>query len=122
MSGGCSWEPFEISEQEWDELRAELLVDPEEELRYVEPPEWAATFADWNRWIWEFRFGVPGAELHKLEARIKELEAERNQALKDGDHTLAEDLDLKVHEANWELSEFFMNRVKREGPSQSGHE
>src|SRR5262245_49010318 len=57
MSGGCTWNPLQIEQEEWDDLRRHLTSLPDEEAcEFVQPPEWVQTVDDWNAWIMIFRY------------------------------------------------------------------
>ncbi len=34
MSGGCYWKPFELTEQEYEDIREEMLTSPSHDLKY----------------------------------------------------------------------------------------
>jgi hypothetical protein len=105
MSGGCSWEPFEITPAEWDELREQLISDHSDGLEYVPPPEWVQNIHDWHHWVMEFRYGMPAPEYRELEGRYRALVGERDQALKDGNQELAGELHLKAFNAGNALAD-----------------
>jgi hypothetical protein len=108
MSGGCSWEPFEITPAEWDELKEQLISNRSDGLEYVPPPEWVRNINDWHNWVFEYRYGMPGPEFRKLEGRYRELVEQRDQALKDGNQELASELHLKAFTAGNELADLAM--------------
>ncbi len=54
MSGGCRWNPFQISREEYEELVEELLTDPEFEFVSVETPSRITTFESWALWRIKF--------------------------------------------------------------------
>jgi hypothetical protein len=108
MSGGCQWEPFEITQSEWADLADTLAArTPRKRCTFVEPPEWVATFDDWNAWIMIFRYGYP-EELRGLEKECRELEHAREQAIKDGNTGLAETLRVRALEADARLADCLM--------------
>lgn len=55
MSGGCRWKPFELSENEYDELVEELLTEPFRELSLVEVPNDVKTYDQWFQFRIRFR-------------------------------------------------------------------
>jgi hypothetical protein len=112
MSGGCSWEPFEITPTEWDELKEQLISNQSDGLEYVSPPEWVKDIRDWHNWVFEFRYGMPGPELREIEGRYRKFEEQRDQALKDGNQELATELHLKAIEAGNALAQLVMENRK----------
>ncbi len=50
MSGGCSWKPFEISQEEYNELVEELLTIPEKNFIQMETPDRITTYSKWQGW------------------------------------------------------------------------
>ncbi len=55
MSGGCAWKPFEIADNEYEELVLELLTEPDGDFRQQEPPPEIATIKQWQRWAFNQR-------------------------------------------------------------------
>ena len=47
MSGGCSWQPFEITQEEYQELVLDLLTDPELQLQVLDTPPEIQTYMAW---------------------------------------------------------------------------
>src|SRR5689334_13298650 len=64
MSGGCRWEPFEVDEGEWHEIRAAL--ESRGVCRFVAPPDRVEDFDDWHAWLFDFKRGIPAAEHRRL--------------------------------------------------------
>lgn len=57
MSGGAEWEPFEVSEQEYQDLLAHLATQHgrerfpyEGEIILLDPPDWVKTVEDLSEW------------------------------------------------------------------------
>ena len=47
MSGGCSWQPFEITQEEYQELVLDLLTDPELQLQVLDTSSEIQTYVAW---------------------------------------------------------------------------
>ncbi len=47
MSGGCYWKPFELSEEEYNLLRDEMLTNPELDIEYDQSLEEKTTLKKW---------------------------------------------------------------------------
>ncbi len=47
MSGGCYWKPFEITEEEYNEVREEMLTSPSHDLEYDPGLEDRKTINKW---------------------------------------------------------------------------
>lgn len=47
MSGGCFWKPFELSREEYDLLREEMLTNPEYNIEYDKSLEEKTTMKKW---------------------------------------------------------------------------
>ena len=54
MSGGYRWRPFEISQEEYDELVEELLTLPDSQFELIKVPEQINTFSEWSMWRLKF--------------------------------------------------------------------
>jgi|GEM_PF-1259296 len=65
MSGGCKWEPFQINEDIFKQLLAELAVDDPDYFRFVNPPETVKTRGEWESWRTEFIKSIAARELKK---------------------------------------------------------
>jgi hypothetical protein len=50
MSGGCSWKPFEIIQEEYEELVLDLLTDPGAQLKVLDTPAEIKTYRQWVDW------------------------------------------------------------------------
>jgi hypothetical protein len=50
MSGGCSWKPFEITWEEYEDLVLDLLTDPRLQLEVLDAPAEIQTFTLWVDW------------------------------------------------------------------------
>ena len=108
MSGGCLWEPFQLTPTEWDELATHLQSQPDPAaFQFVQPPDWVLTVEDWQSWIMMYKYGLP-AEFRVLEREVRDLEQARTQALNDGNQELVEELHLRVIDAGQRLAELVM--------------
>jgi hypothetical protein len=47
MSGGCRWKPFELDEQEYNELIQQLLTEPTRNLKLIKIPNHIQTYKIW---------------------------------------------------------------------------
>lgn len=87
MSGGCRWEPFALTPDEYDELVAALSEgDDTRRATFVEPPDWVRTFEEWQVWTREYRHGIPAERNLEYTRRLSALDAEREAAESRGDH------------------------------------
>lgn len=50
MSGGCSWKPFEITQEEYEELVLDLLTDPDSQFEVLDAPTEVQTYRQWVDW------------------------------------------------------------------------
>lgn len=66
MSGGCQWEPFQITPAEWEELASAL--ERTSGLVVVEPAVWVRTYSDWATWRLATKLGIPPDEQLQLKA------------------------------------------------------
>ena len=108
MSGGCQWEPFQITASEWEVLARRLKSLPDDKgCEFVQPPDWVENLDDWHAWIMIHRYGMP-EEFRALEREVRDLELARKQAMSDGDQDLVEQLHVRVIEAGGRLSELVM--------------
>lgn len=83
MSGGCSWEPFELTTGEFHELVDELEARPSggSQLRFVEPPKRVTTPKEWHVWCAEHLQSIPSEENRRLLTELEDLEAAMRQAI-----------------------------------------
>jgi hypothetical protein len=112
MSGGCRWEPFKVDSHEWEELR-EALEARATPHRYVAPPEWVSSFADWHAWLFEHLYGVPASEHRRLQEQDVELGQEIARALADNDQDRVVKLHAQRNRVNEELSSLFTKHLHR---------
>lgn len=47
MSGGCCWQPFEITREDYEELVLDLLTDPESQFEVLDAPAEVQTYVQW---------------------------------------------------------------------------
>ena len=115
MSGGCEWEPLQITASEWDEVAAVLrALSYDEAYEFVEPPIWVETVDDWHAWIMMHTYGLPDA-FRALDREVRDLEHARAQAMREGNQELVEELHLRVIEAGGKLSQLVMEHRKAAG-------
>jgi hypothetical protein len=50
MSGGCSWKPFEITPDEYEDLVLDLLTDPGSKFEVLDAPAEVQTYRQWIEW------------------------------------------------------------------------
>ncbi len=112
MSGGCTWEPFQINNEEYEELTKSLIASDKKYTK-DEPPDWVENYSEWHIWIMERLYDVPAEEHLRLTKEYSRLEKLRKEAHENGDSTLTIDLHLKAIQAGNELSEYFMKHLKR---------
>jgi hypothetical protein len=113
MSGGCEWEPFAITQSEWDEVVTSLTSDGA--MRFEQPPDWVRSADDWYAWDMVVKFGFP-SEFIALERETRELEAARKRAMDAGDQSLVEELHLQVIEAGTRLADLVMSHRRTTEP------
>ena len=112
MSGGCQWTPFEIDDEEWDEL-ASLLTTSDRQLAYVAPPSWVESFSDWHIWTMEHRHGVPASAHRELVREYDQLADAARQARASGDDEQALERHVEACQAGNRLAEFLMKYLRR---------
>lgn len=110
MSGGCAWDPFEITEPEYEELVRELQ---NRGFRRVAVPEWVRNKTDWHIWTSEHEIGIPAEEHYRLWREEDAWQALKKQAQKDGDEEKALQCHLKGIEAGKRLVEFLDPYLKK---------
>lgn len=109
MSGGCQWEPLQITESDWDDLVLQLKSLPgDEACEFVRPPDWVETVADWWAWIMIHKHGMP-EEFRLIEREVRELEHARQKALNEGNEDLVLELHLRAIEASNRLSQLVVD-------------
>ena len=114
MSGGCTWDPFQITESDWNDLKEELAAPSSGNREFVEPPTWVDTIDDWNSWVMMFKYGFP-EEFRELEREYRRLAEARAEAMAKGRGDLVEQLHLSVIEAGNRLGDFVMKHRRQSG-------
>ena len=112
MSGGCTWEPFQITETDWKDLKHDLASPRSGNKEFVEPPDWVRTIDDWSSWVMIFKYGYP-EEFRELEREYRQVAQARELAVKEGNGDLVADLHLRVIESGNKLAEFVMKHQRR---------
>lgn len=113
MSGGCRWEPFQISQEEWVELVEHLTSLPDDKAcDFVQPPDWVTSIDDWHSWIMTYRHGFP-QEIRELDREERRLKQEIEKALSEGNQALVEELHLQRIAVGNKVAEFAMEANRR---------
>ena len=115
MSGGCEWDPFQITQSEWEELVEHLKSLPEA-CEFVQPPDWVESVEDWQAWIMIHKYGFP-EEFRVVEREVRDLEHARKKALSEGNEELVLELHLRVIEADEKLSQLVMDHRDKSAKS-----
>lgn len=110
MSGGCVWEPFVITKEEFDELVRELQ---NRGMSHVEPPESVITRTDWHIWKFEYELGIPSDEHYRLWREEEKWGQLRKQADEAGDQERMLEYHLRAIEAGQTLVRFITPFVKQ---------
>jgi hypothetical protein len=110
MSGGCVWEPFAISEEEFRELVQELQ---DRGMRYVEAPQWVKTRTDWHIWKFEYELRIPSDEHYRLWREEEKWHRLRKQAEEAGDQERMHEYYLRAVEAGQALARFISGFVEQ---------
>ncbi len=110
MSGGCAWEPFDITKEEFDELVQELQ---NRGMRYVEPPQWVKNKTDWHIWKCEYELGIPSDEHYRLSREEMKWAQLSKQAAKAGDREQMLEYHLRAVETGQALARFVSSYVKQ---------
>jgi len=105
MSGGCRWEPFQINEKEYKELKEILLNSGLEE---IDTPDWVNNDSDWHIWTFELKTGAPSKEHKRLNDICEEIEKKKKKAIEEGDEEKKIKLHLEYIKAGNDLAEFIM--------------
>ena len=107
MSGGCQWEPFQLTEDEYREVVEALEARTgEEELRFVEPPAWVVNREEWDIWCAEYRWSIPAARNRELRRKMSRIEDEMNEARQAGKHEVADRLLSQLSRVAEKYSDF----------------
>ena len=107
MSGGCRWEPFQITEDEYREVVEVLEARTgENALRFVEPPAWVVDREEWSIWCAEYLWSIPAGRNRELRGKMKRIEEEMNEARQAGRHEVADGLLSQLSQVAEEWSTF----------------
>lgn len=110
MSGGCVWEPFTLTQSEYEELVRELQ---ERGLKYVAPPEWVRDKTDWHVWVFEFEFGAPWEEHYRLLREDSKWAKMAQEARKEDDQAKFLKYYAKSMRAGGRLARFLAPYIRR---------
>jgi hypothetical protein len=102
LSGGCMWEPFELTEEEYKEMCAGLAADG---YHLVTPAEWVQTREAWIIYLDEVWNGMPAGEMRELHSELAALEQAWQQLEAAGDVEGALELKLQAMEISAAMSE-----------------
>ena len=115
MSGGCQWDPFQITATEWVDVAAVLKSMPDDKAcEFVQPPSWVETADDWHAWVMMHQYGLPD-EFRALEREVRDLERARTEAMSEGNQALVDELHLRVVIAGGKLSDVLMRHRNNTG-------
>ena len=113
MSGGCRWNPFTLSQEEFRELVSVLAQrEGEDFVEFVSPPKWVTSFGKWHCWILEYCYGIPAKRQLEFNRELDDLKAEREEAQKIGDFQQVEQLLCRISDVTMEMSDF-MNEHRK---------
>lgn len=110
MSGGCTWKPFAITQEEYEELALELR---NRGIRIVETPAWVKNRADWRIWTFELEFGIPADEHYRLWREDEKWAKLKKRAQEEGDEEKTIEYHLKGLKAGERLANFVNPYLRR---------
>ena len=85
----CNWEPFTLTEREFEVLVA-AFARREPATVFVEPPSWVSTLGEWGVWVEECLYGLPAKQrVADLREKLAPLQAELSSADANGDRKCA---------------------------------
>lgn len=113
MSGGCQWEPFEINQDEYDELIISLQNLSKNNYKVVFAPKWVKTKTDWHIWKSKYELGIPTQKHYKLWKENDKWEKLREEASEQRDEELAMQYHLKAIESGNKLAEFIEPYIRK---------
>ena len=93
---GHTWDPFQITEDEWHEVVTTLQQLPDQQYAFIEPPTWVTTLAEWDIWKQEVRLGVPSDQHRPLDTEHRYWEKKRDEAHQQGDQAQVLEYHLKT--------------------------
>lgn len=111
MSGGCEWEPFEITEKEYREVIDELKARDGFTFKDI-PPE-INSYDLWHLWVLSEHCGVPLDKQLEFKKQNDKLQAQYDKAVQDGDKEAAEDLYWEIRLLGGEEAEFTMPYLRK---------
>lgn len=110
---GIAFAPFEVDEAEWREIASAMEARGD---RWLEPPAWVETAADWRIWALEVTRGVPSDEHRRLAEASDRAEAALKAAIEAGeDRARIEELHWKFVRAGQPLADFLNRHLLADG-------
>ncbi|MEN6321434.1 MAG: hypothetical protein ABFD82_22145 [Syntrophaceae bacterium] len=121
MSGGITWEPFEIDQTEFNELVNGFVSLKNTEYRLVVTPDWVKTNIHWLIWKMEYLYKIPSEEHIRLWEEDEHWTRLHQEAIVIGDTKKVDEYYIKSMQAGNRLSKFLMAyideyRKKKESP------
>lgn len=99
------WKPFQIDQEEYEELVLSLITTPESDFEEAPPPDWVRTPTDWYYWCYEHRVGIPAREHRELSEASEAWRLKSIQAKEAGDEELAAQYHWKFCQIGQQLVE-----------------
>lgn len=113
MSGGCKWEPFEIDQNEYEEIVKALFAMPQANYRLIAPPNWVRNSDDWQMWCQEYEMEIPHETFYRLSMEDNKWSNLKRQAEESGNKDLALEYHLKGLETGVQLVEFITPYINK---------
>ncbi len=114
MGGGCLWNPFAITESDYEEVISELKNSPDRIHEQLDVPEWIETYDEWFVLKQERLYGIPlleNMELHLDEQKWKKLQEISKDS---GDEQSFLKYCEKLNEVSEKIAELFNRHISGE--------
>jgi hypothetical protein len=120
MSGGCRWEPFQITPADYEEVIERLKNIANPSHKFVQVPDYVINKLEWFAWVMHEEIGIPFKEHLQLMIEEETYQKLHRQACVAGDHQRVEELHWLWYEAAKKLQAFsdvYMERYLKDKDS-----
>lgn len=112
MSGGVSWQPFQLTKENYEELITELkLTFPT--LIFALTPKWVKNYSEWQIWVMKKRYGIPIKENLKLTKKYQSIINKLEKAKQNKNETEVLKLHLKSIAIGQKLANLHMKKLRK---------
>ena len=112
MSGGVTWNPCQLTKEDYEELITELkLTFPT--LIFAISPKWVKNYSEWKIWVMKKSYGIPIKENLKLTKKYQSIINKLKKAQQDKKESEVLKLHLKSIVIGQKLANLHMKKLRK---------